>query len=68
MPVLQSAVKTNVMFGLSSALLAIYVYKNYDDLPSINDIKLKFSNYGKETITNNADISNNDLMKPDSDN
>lgn len=68
MPVLQSNVKTNVMFGLSSALFAIYIYKNYEDLPSINDIKMKFSNYTSENITTIPDISNSDLMQPESDN
>ena len=78
MPVLQSNVKTNVFFGLSSAVVAIYLYNNYDNLPTISDMKKKFSNKflinndisGNNIIENDNpvnDISgNDDLMRPES--
>tara|TARA_B100000073_G_scaffold294381_1_gene258324 strand:- start:330 stop:584 length:255 start_codon:yes stop_codon:yes gene_type:complete len=55
MPILQS-LKSNVFFGLSSAIVAIYVYNNYDNLPSVNDMKTKFSN---KFLINNDNSENN---------
>jgi hypothetical protein len=80
MPLLQSNVKTNVFFGLSSAALAIYLYNNYDNLPSIQDMKNKFlvnNDISKTIVSDNNELNNNsstdisgseikdDLMRPD---
>ena len=46
-----------LFFGLSATIATIYVYKNYDTLPSYTDIKLKVNSLCKE---NKIDLSNVD--------
>ena len=48
-----------IFFGMVATVATIYVYKNYDTLPSVNDIKLKLISLypSNKTIT---DLSNND--------
>lgn len=60
-----------LFFGLTATIATIYVYKNYDTMPSYSDIKLKVNSLCKENkidlknvdISNsNTDISNSDII------
>ena len=37
--------RPRLFFSLSSAVFAIYLYKNYDTIPSFNDVKNKLHTY-----------------------
>tara|TARA_Y100000816_G_scaffold172691_1_gene124121 strand:+ start:2401 stop:2625 length:225 start_codon:yes stop_codon:yes gene_type:complete len=60
-----------LFFGLTATIATIYVYKNYDTMPSYGDIKLKVNSLCKENkihlknedISNSkTDISNSDII------
>lgn len=63
--------KPKLFFGLTATIATIYVYKNYDTLPSYSDIKLKVNSLYKKNkldlsyvdISNSkTDISNSDII------
>ena len=63
-----------IIFGITASVATIYIYKNYDTLPSFNEVKQTFNlsytnDYNKIDISNTSittsqiqldDISNND--------
>ena len=52
-------VQPKIFFGLTATVATIYIYKNYDTIPSFGDIKVKLTSlYPKNKIS--QDLSNND--------
>ena len=51
-----------IFFGMVATVATIYVYKNYDTLPSVNDIKVKLISLypSNKTITDLSNSDNND--------